>query len=125
MTPEVIQSIGVPIICALIAAFVGFKGHSLQKGTRENRLIDQLQEELQSQKKAVTDLKSEHREAEAERNRQRQEDQARMARLEAKDRVYIPHILKLNWHIEQGLGPPAPPIPELIREFLEHPEGDK
>lgn len=118
MSPELVGGILAPIIVAAIAAFGAVKGVQHQKGSRENRLIDQLQEELNSVRAAQAA-------SDSDRVRERREDQARMARLEARDRVYIPHILKLNWHIEQGLGPPAPAIPELIKEFLENPEGGK
>lgn len=117
MSPEV-AGVVAPVVLALIALAGTVVGVKHQKGSRENRLIDQLQEELNSVRAAQAA-------SDSDRVRERREDQARMARLEARDRVYIPHILKLNWHIEQGLGPPAPAIPEMIREFLEHPEGDK
>jgi hypothetical protein len=64
------------------------------KGRPENALIDQLQEEMGKMRK-------------------------RMDRFEARDRVYIPHIILLNAHIEQGLGPPAPRIPKVIQELLD------
>ena len=56
-------------------------------------MVDQLQEEMKDMRK-------------------------RMDRFEARDKAYIPHILKLNYHIEQNLGPPAPPIPQVILDFL-------
>lgn len=64
------------------------------KGRAENALIDQMQQELASLR-------------------------ARMNGFEARDLVYIPHILRLNMHIEQGLGPPAPKIPKVIQSYLD------
>lgn len=83
----------VPIVVALIAATVGWGSSRVQKGTRENKLIDQLQEQ-------VNNL------------------EARLGNFEKRDRVYLPHILRLNLHIEQGLGPPAPPLPNVLEEYL-------
>lgn len=118
MSPEIVGGWVAAIVVALLTLIGSVVAVRHQKGSRENRLIDQLQEELDSVRVAQAA-------SDADRVRERREDQARMARLEARDRVYIPHILKLNWHIEQGLGPPAPAIPELIKEFLENPEGGK
>lgn len=114
MSPEVLETAAkyiLPVLTAVIAVWGTAFSVRHQKGTRENRLIDQLQEELAEVRK---ELKSSN----TDRIKERAEDQARMARLEARDRIYIPHILKLNYHIEQNLGPPAPDIPELIQEYL-------
>lgn len=87
----------VRILSTLAVAAIGVGGvylaNRFQKGTRENRIIDQLQEEMRSMRN-------------------------RMDRFEARDKAYIPHILRLNMHIEQGLGPPAPPIPKVILDYL-------
>jgi hypothetical protein len=64
------------------------------RGKPENALIDQMQEELKSMRR-------------------------RMDGFEARDLVYLPHILRLNMHIEQGLGPPAPKIPRVIQNYLD------
>lgn len=88
----------------LAAAVVGVWGLSVankhQKGTREDRLIDQLQEELDK-------IKADQKKM-----------QLRMAHIEIRDQTYIPFILKQQYHIEQGLGPPAPPLPQIIKDFL-------
>lgn len=96
---------------AAIMAGGAYLANRFQKGTRENKLIDQLQEE-------ITGLKTAQREANEERARERAEDRERMNRIEARDRVYIPFILRQQAHIEQGLGPPAPPIPKVILDYL-------
>lgn len=87
----------VRILSTFAVALVGAAGvyfaNRFQKGTRENKIIDQLQEEMSAMR-------------------------IRMDKFEARDKVYIPHILRLNWHIEQGLGPPAPPIPQVILDYL-------
>lgn len=106
------QGLVATVVAALIAGFVGWKGHQLQKGTRENKLIDQLQEELEAVRKS-------QREDKEARAKERHEDQKRMSRIEQRDMVYIPHILRLNMHIDRELGPPAPPIPTVIQEFLD------
>lgn len=70
------------------------------KGKPENALIDQMQQEMASMRR-------------------------RMDGFEARDLVYIPHILRLNMHIDQGLGPPAPKIPRVIQNFLDQKEEDE
>lgn len=82
-----------PFAVAIVGAAGVYFANRFQKGTRENRMIDQLQEQMGAM-------------------------QERMDKFEARDKVYIPHILRLNWHIEQGLGPPAPPIPQVILDYL-------
>lgn len=84
---------------AFTIAVVGLCGTWLtariqHKGRPENAMIDQLQDEMADIRK-------------------------RLAKFEARDRVYIPHIIRLNMHIEQGLGPPAPKIPRVIQDYLD------
>lgn len=74
------------------------------KGKPENALIDQMQENMASQDAKIARL------------------ELRQSQFEARDRVYIPHIIRLNMHIEQGLGPPAPKIPRVIQDFLDQQE---
>ena len=84
-----------PYVVAVIGAFGAWLTTKIQhKGKPENALIDQMQQELASLR-------------------------ARMNGFEARDLVYIPHILRLNMHIEQGLGPPAPRIPKVIQSYLD------
>lgn len=88
------------VIIAGIAALATWGSAKIQhKAKPEHAMIDQLQEEMEKMR-------------------------LRMDRFEARDRVYIPHILRLNHHIESGLGPPAPAIPKVIIDFLnaEHEE---
>lgn len=96
MSPEIVSSL-VTLVVAVIGVTGVYFANRFQKGTRENKMIDQLQEQLKSV-------------------------QNRMDEFEARDRVYIPHILMLNWHIESGKGPPAPPIPRVIRDYVNPPE---
>lgn len=85
-------------VVALIAAGSAWLTSKIQnQGRPENAIIDQLQEEVK---------------------RMRQ----RMDGFEARDLVYIPHIIRLNSHIDQGLGPPAPKIPKVIQQFLDRQE---
>lgn len=99
----------------LAAAVVGVWGLSVankhQKGTREDRLIDQLQEELSKLREDQKQMRLDHKAEAAELKN-------RVSQIELRDQTYIPHILKLNWHIEQNLGPPAPAIPQIIQDFL-------
>lgn len=85
------------ILSTIAVAVVGASGvyfaNRLQRGTREHKMVDQFQEQMNTMQK-------------------------RMDGFEARDQVYIPHILRLNWHIEQGKGPPAPAIPKVILDFL-------
>jgi len=92
MTMEILRIVATLAVAGIAAAGAYF-ANRFQKGTRENKLIDQLQEEMKSMRR-------------------------RMDGFEARDRVYIPFILKQQQHIEQGLGPPAPPIPKVILDYL-------
>lgn len=94
MTPIVLDpNWVVPIVVAFIAATVGWGSSRVQKGTRENKLIDQLQEQLNNVEE-------------------------RLKNFEQRDRVYLPHIMRLNLHIEKGIGPPAPPLPAILAAYL-------
>lgn len=89
------------IAVALIgAASAWLTAHIQHKGKPENALIDQMQQEMASMRR-------------------------RMDGFEARDLVYIPHIIRLNMHIEQGLGPPAPKIPKVIQTYLDQKEEDE
>jgi len=76
------------------------------KGKPENALIDQLQEQQLAQDRKLARLEK------------------RIVDFEARDEVYIPHIIRLNLHIEQGLGPPAPKIPKVIQAYIDQQEED-
>ncbi|MDT0171014.1 hypothetical protein [Pseudarthrobacter sp. BRE9] len=87
--------VGPYVILPVASVMTAFLVAKIQhKGKPENALIDQMQQELASLR-------------------------ARMNGFEARDLVYIPHILRLNMHIEQGLGPPAPKIPKVIQSYLD------
>lgn len=92
MTTEQIGALAT-VLVGLIGGAGVFYANRTQRGSREHRMVDQLQEEMKTMRK-------------------------RMDAFEARDKVYIPHILKLMLHIDQGLGPPAPPIPKVILDFL-------
>lgn len=84
-----------PYVVAVIGAAGAWLTAKIQhKGRAENALIDQMQEEMKSMRR-------------------------RMDGFEARDLVYIPHIIRLNAHIDQGLGPPAPKIPKVIQSYLD------
>jgi hypothetical protein len=88
-----------------VVAILGIGGTWLtakiqHRGKPENALIDQLQEQQATSDRRIDGL------------------QARIEGFEARDALYIPHIIRLNAHIEQGLGPPAPPIPRIIQQYL-------
>lgn len=87
----------VTITVAVIGVAGVYFANRFQKGTRENRLIDQLQEQMKVM-------------------------QSRMDEFEARDRVYIPFILQQNYHINAGKGPPAPPIPRVILDLIDPPK---
>lgn len=86
------------LLSTLVVAVIGVVGviyaNRTQRGSREHKMVDQFQEQMKSMS-------------------------ARVEALEARDKVYIPHILRLMLHIDQGKGPPAPPIPKVIRDFLD------
>jgi hypothetical protein len=92
---------------AAIAAGGGWLTTKIQhRGKPENALIDQMQENMLAQDQKIAKLEK------------------RQIRFEARDRVYIPHILRLNMHIDQGLGPPAPKIPKVILDYLDQQEDE-
>jgi cobalamin biosynthesis protein CobD/CbiB len=86
-----------PVMAALISAFVAVITTRIQfRGKPENSLIDQLQEELKDVRK-------------------------RIYRLESRDRVYLPHILRLNQIIER-MGGTAPDLPGPLQNYLDEPD---
>lgn len=94
-----------PYVTGVIAGCVAVLVAKMQnRGKPENAMIDQLQENQIAQDQKIARLEK------------------RQERFEARDRVYIPHIIRLNLHIEQGLGPPAPKIPKVIQDFLDEQE---
>jgi hypothetical protein len=96
-----------PLVVGLIAAVAGWVTTRIQhRGKPENALIDQLQENQAAQDKKLARLET------------------RIVEFEARDQVYIPHIIRLNLHIEQGLGPPAPKIPKVIQSYIDRNEDE-
>lgn len=92
MTEELIRGLAL-VLVALVTVTGVIYANRTQKGTRENRMVDQLQEDVDGLRKRMVDF-------------------------EARDRVYLPHIMRLNLHIEQEIGPPAPPLPQVIQNYL-------
>lgn len=87
----------VALISGVIAAVAVVIAAIIARGkSRENQLIDQLQEEL-------TRAAEERAAATTER-----EKSAR------RDRILQNYIYQLNKHIVEGLGPPPPPWPEEL-----------
>lgn len=96
-----------PVVVGLISAGAVLVTTRIQhRGKPENALIDQLQEQQKASDERLEKL------------------EARIKAFEARDQVYIPHIIRLNLHIEQGLGPPAPKMPKVILDYL-RPEEDE
>ena len=92
-----------------VVAFLGFGGAWLtsriqHKGKPENALIDQLQEQQSSANARMASLEK------------------RIAAFEARDMLYIPHIIRLNAHIDGNYGPPAPRMPKAIQAYLDEQE---
>lgn len=101
------EHLGPYIILPVMSLLGGWLVAKIQhKGRPENALIDQLQEQQIAQDKKLGRLES------------------RIADFEARDQVYIPHIIRLNLHIEQGLGPPAPKIPKVIQTYIDQQEDE-
>jgi predicted nuclease with TOPRIM domain len=109
-------SIGVPIIVAALGTWGYIASHKTQKGTRENALIDQMQEMVQSER----DARKEEREAESARS---DKQDARMEKIEAKvsvlervSRIRLEYIYVLRRHIDERRDPPAPEWPPGIHD---------
>lgn len=96
--------LGGAIVAVISGIFTVWGVRSQNKGRPEHAMIDQLQENQAAQETKIASLEK------------------RQSQFEARDRVYIPHIIRLNMHIEQGLGPPAPKIPKVIQEYLDEQE---
>lgn len=96
------QLIGPGAVMGVLALLTAWITTRLQhKGKPENALIDQMQENMAAQDRKIDRLEK------------------RQCQFEARDRVYIPHIIRLNMHIDQGLGPPAPRIPKVVQDYLD------
>ena len=92
-------------IVALIAAGSAWLTSKIQhQGKPENAIIDQLQENQASQSTRMASM------------------ERRIAAFEERDVLYIPHIIRLNAHIERELGPPAPRMPKAIQAYLDEQE---
>lgn len=107
---------------SLLLFFAAVLAHRAQKGTRENKMIDQQQEDIAALKEDIAKMKMDHvtemANLKAERAEETREFKRRMSAIEDRDRVYIPHILMLNRHIDMEIGPPAPAIPAVIATYL-------
>lgn len=101
----VIAQVVVPIVVAALAAWATRAAHRTQKGSRENALIDQLQEQLDK--------------AEARSDKQDE----RLDKMEAKlnavmrtSRTRLDYIYRLRHHIDTQQPPPAPDWPDGIHD---------
>lgn len=97
----VVATVVVPIVVAGLSVLAGIASKRTQKGSRENAIIDQLQEQMR---------------LDGERS---DKQDARMARIEAKvsllervSRVRLEYIYLLRRHIDAGQPPPAPEWPD-------------
>lgn len=95
----------VPIVVAALAAWATRAAHRTQKGSRENVLIDQLQEQL----------------IQADKRADKQDE--RMEKIETKlntvmrtSRVRLDYIYRLRHHIDTGQPPPSPDWPAGIHD---------
>lgn len=87
----------VPIVGSALALFGVLKTVGVQKGTRENKIIDQLQEQMQSMRDDIANLKTEQ---DKSKKRERARDD---------------YISRLRYHIDSGHPPPAPEWPDELR----------
>lgn len=109
---EIIIGSGTTIAAAVVGVWGLSVANKHQKGTREDRLIDQLQEQLREVEKSQKEMRAEHT-AESKAFKER------LTQVERRDQTYIPYIMLLHRHIEMNLGPPAPALPQLIDDFLQ------
>lgn len=120
--PDYVWTFFGTVVAAALGLWGIFAAHKAQKGTPENRLIDQQQEDIQALKADMAQMKTDHvtemANLKLERAEETREFKRRMSAIEDRDRVYIPHILMLNRHIEMEIGPPAPAIPSVIDTYL-------
>lgn len=92
-------------IAAVLGLAGAWVGTRFQRGTPENRLIDQLQEELAARDKRITDLEASH----ADRIGRLE---ARQDRSEKREQILRDYISRLRRHIDTDQGPPAPDWPD-------------
>lgn len=101
----VVAQVFVPIVVGALAAWATRAASRAQKGSRENALIDQLQEQL----------------IQADKRADKQDE--RLDKMEAKlnqvlrvSRVRLDYIYRLRHHIDTGQPPPAPEWPAGIHD---------
>ncbi|ALD63989.1 hypothetical protein AFL94_08720 [Arthrobacter sp. LS16] len=101
----VVGQVFVPIVVAALAAWATRAAHRTQKGSRENALIDQLQEQL---------LQADKR---ADKQDERMEKiEAKLEKVGRTSRVRLDYIYRLRHHIDTGQPPPAPEWPAGIHD---------
>lgn len=113
---QLFAGIGGTVLVALITGIFAVRSNRAQKGSRENRIIDQLQENLDRTER----LRKEDREAASTRS---DKQDARMAKIETRlyvvekvSRIRLEYIYELRRHIANGEPPPAPDWPPGIHD---------
>jgi len=94
---------GVVIVVAALLGSTGISGYLAtrpSRSTREGALIDQYQERYAEQVSEMKDMKAGQAELEK-----------RIRTLERRDISYRNYMYTLIKHIEEGVGPPPPPMP--------------
>lgn len=99
-------------LCVALGGAIGAWLSSRKPGSRENALIDQLQEELARarglEREKVTALESEH-----------EGMKRRMSRLESRELLWRQYVFALQAHINEGAPPPPPPFPTELLGFFD------
>lgn len=102
---QLFAGIGGTVLVALITGIFAVRSNRAQKGSRENALIDQLQEQLQS-----ADTRSDKQDERMTRI------EARLNLVEKVSRIRLEYIYELRRHIANGEPPPAPDWPPGIHD---------
>lgn len=110
----VVAQVLVPIVTGVLGVWGYHISKKAQKGDRENKIIDQLQETLEERDKfwkgqldAVRDT-AERAEAKAA------SADNRASRVETENRLITEYAYQLRRHIDTEQGPPAPPWPNEL-----------
>ena len=112
---ELVSKIVVPIIIALVTAWATLAAKRTQKGTRENAIIDQMQEMISAEREAREKAEAAMRgdiaalQTELQNTRLGRENDQRL--YSAGLRIRDGYISALRHHIDSGKPPPSPDWP--------------
>ena len=107
MIPEWLQDF-TPYFIAVAGIISGAVVARINKaGTRENQIIDQVQEERDAIAQAKKELKEDF-------EKRIESLESKLNGLEIRERIFVSYVMTLQNWINEGKGPPPPPWPEAL-----------